>query len=88
MRDPKGLIKTYIRGAIFDEIQRVPSLLSYLQTEVDRQKTPGRFILTGSNQYMLQEKLNPILGWKGCLVEAIAIFLYRNSKFSKKRTGL
>jgi hypothetical protein len=54
--DPKGFIKNYIKGAIIDEVQRVPSLLSYLQTEVDSNPECGRFILTGSNQYMLQGK--------------------------------
>lgn len=43
--DPRGFLAGLADGAVIDEIQRVPELLSWIQTEVDRQPTPGRFIL-------------------------------------------
>lgn len=46
--DPLDLLERYGDRVIFDEVQRVPELLSYLQAEVDRERTPGRFVLTGS----------------------------------------
>jgi predicted AAA+ superfamily ATPase len=46
--DPRGFLAPLRDGAILDEVQRVPSLLSYLQPEVDADARPGRFILTGS----------------------------------------
>jgi predicted AAA+ superfamily ATPase len=46
--DPRGFLATYASGAILDEIQRAPDLLSYLQGEVDARPVAGRFILTGS----------------------------------------
>ena len=49
--DPRGFLGQYPEGAIIDEVQHVPSLLSYIQTIVDAQKTNGMFILTGSNQF-------------------------------------
>lgn len=45
--DPRGFLSQHRDGAVFDEVQRAPELLSYLQEEVDRDPTPGRFILTG-----------------------------------------
>lgn len=85
INDPKGLLKTYRKGAIFDEIQRVPALLSYLQTEVDRQKTSGRFILTGSNQYRLQEKVTQSLAGRVALLKLLPLsFQEIQSKLSKK----
>ena len=60
-QDPIGFLKKYKRGAIFDEIQRVPSLFSYLQTEVDNDDAPGRYILTGSHQFSLVERITQSL---------------------------
>ena len=51
--DPRGFLHQYSKGAIFDEVQRVPKLLSYLQQMVDEDLRPGRFILTGSQQFGL-----------------------------------
>ena len=48
--DPKGFLKSYAPPVIFDEIQRVPKLLSFIQTAVDENKTYGQYILTGSHQ--------------------------------------
>ncbi len=59
--DPRGFLAQYQAGAIFDEIQRVPNLLSYLQTMIDDQPTNGRFILTGSHNYLLQQHVSQTL---------------------------
>jgi hypothetical protein len=55
VRDPRGFLASYPDGAVFDEIQRVPDLLSYLQGIVDADRRPGRFILTGSHQAQLKK---------------------------------
>jgi predicted AAA+ superfamily ATPase len=46
--DPRGFLTDLRGGAVIDEVQRVPALLSYLQEEVDARPRPGRFVLTGS----------------------------------------
>src|SRR5688572_30241128 len=46
--DPRSFLEHYSQGAIFDEIQRAPQLLSYIQTFVDEAEEKGLFILTGS----------------------------------------
>jgi predicted AAA+ superfamily ATPase len=51
--DPRGFLEEYNEGAIIDEVQYVPQLLNYLQEAVDRKPTPGRFILTGSQNFAL-----------------------------------
>ncbi len=48
--DPRGFLASLPRGAVIDEVQRAPDLLSYLQVEVDEHPAPGRFVLTGSQQ--------------------------------------
>ncbi len=47
-QDPRGFLGELVKGAVIDEVQRVPTLLSYLQEEVDARPRPGRFVLTGS----------------------------------------
>jgi len=53
LEDPRGLLQQYKDGAIFDEIQRVPELPTFLQGMVDADPRPGRFILTGSEHLVL-----------------------------------
>ena len=53
MEDPRGFLARFKEGAIFDEAQRWPDLFSYLQGMVDAERKPGRFILTGSQQFGL-----------------------------------
>ena len=51
--DPRGFLARFSKGAIFDEAQRWPALFSYLQGMVDEDRTPGRFVVTGSQQFGL-----------------------------------
>lgn len=61
MEDPRGFLSNYSHGAVLDEIQRVPELFSYLQQVLDEQQTNGLFILTGSNNFLLQENISQSL---------------------------
>ncbi|WP_256013411.1 ATP-binding protein [Desertivirga xinjiangensis] len=59
--DPRGFLEQYQEGAIFDEAQRVPQLFSYLQQILDESTEKGKFILTGSNNFLLQENISQSL---------------------------
>lgn len=59
--DPRGFLASCRDGAVIDEVQRVPSLLSYLQTDVDEDPRPGRFILTGSQHFGLSAAISQSL---------------------------
>ena len=59
--DPEGFLKEYKAGAIFDEVQRVPLLFRYLQEILDNNKKRGQFILSGSNNFLLQEQISQSL---------------------------
>lgn len=59
--DPKAFLKRYPSKTIFDEIQRCPHLLSYLQTMVDATQTNGQFVLTGSHQLELRQAISQSL---------------------------
>jgi predicted AAA+ superfamily ATPase len=49
LEDPRGFLKQFPKGAILDEIQNCPQITSYLQEIIDREPTPGRWVLTGSH---------------------------------------
>jgi len=59
--DPRGFLSTYSDGAILDEVQRTPELFSYLQQILDEKEEQGQFILTGSNNFLLQENISQSL---------------------------
>ena len=59
--DPRGFLSNYPNGAILDEAQRVPSLFSYLQQILDESSSNGLFIITGSNNFLLQENISQSL---------------------------
>ena len=59
--DPRALLRRHSGKVIFDEIQRAPGLLSYLQVIVDEHKDNGQFVLTGSHQLQLREAITQSL---------------------------
>jgi len=59
--DPRSFLQEYDSKIIFDEVQRVPELFSYLQTIVDEKKIMGQFILSGSQNFNLMESITQTL---------------------------
>lgn len=63
LADPRGFLADYQNphGLILDEIQNVPSLLSYIQSKVDEHPIHGYFILTGSQNFLLNQSITQTL---------------------------
>lgn len=59
--DPRGFLAEYQQGAVLDEIQQAPGLVSYLQAEVDERPEPGRFIITGSQHFGISQIISQSL---------------------------
>lgn len=59
--DPRGFIAEYQDRTIIDEVQRVPALLSYLQTHTDLAGKNGMYILTGSQNFQLLSSIDQSL---------------------------
>ena len=59
--DPRGFLKDCGTKCIIDEAQRVPDLFSYLQTIVDSRDECGQFILSGSHNFLLMERISQSL---------------------------
>ena len=73
--DPRGFLGSLSGGAILDEIQRAPELLSYLQTLVDQNPIAGRFILTGSQQFELMRHVAQSLAGRTALLKLLPFTL-------------
>lgn len=73
--DPRGFLAQHPDGAVLDEIQRAPDLLSYLQGMVDEDRRPGRFILTGSQQFELMTRVSQSLAGRTALVRLLPFTL-------------
>jgi len=59
--DPKAFLDQFSKGAILDEVQRTPELFSYLQQVLDENDQTAQFILTGSNNFLLQQSITQSL---------------------------
>lgn len=71
VEDPRGFLAQYADGAILDEIQRAPNLVSYLQEIVDDTPRDGRYILTGSQQFEVSNTINQSLAGRTALVKLL-----------------
>jgi hypothetical protein len=71
--DPRGFLAAYASGAILDEVQRVPDLLSYLQGEVDARPSAGRFILTGSANLALLSRVSQSLAGRTAMLTLLPL---------------
>jgi len=68
MADPPGFVAELPRRVILDEVQRVPELFTAIKAEVDRRRTPGRFLLTGSANVLLVPALADSLAGRMALL--------------------
>lgn len=71
--DPRGFLREVADGAVIDEVQNVPELLSYLQGEVDDRPKPGRFVLTGSQNFALSASVSQSLAGRVGLAELLPL---------------
>ena len=69
--DPRGFLKNYSGRCILDEVQRVPSLFSYLQTKVDADNKTGQYILSGSQNFMLLSSISQSLAGRVALLRLL-----------------
>jgi uncharacterized protein len=81
--DPRGFLGQFKNGAILDEIQRAPHLFSYLQQVLDETKRKGLFILTGSNNFLLQENITQTLSGRIAYLQLLPLS-FQELKDSKK----
>lgn len=73
LEDPRKFLGEVPDGAIFDEIQNAPEILSYIQAIVDKKKKNGMFILTGSQQLNLMNSITQSLAGRTAIVKLLPL---------------
>ncbi|MCL4741172.1 MAG: ATP-binding protein [Phycisphaerales bacterium] len=71
--DPRAFLAQYPNGAIIDEVQRAPALPSYLQGIIDADPTPGRWVLTGSQNLALLETVSQSLAGRSAVLHLLPL---------------
>jgi predicted AAA+ superfamily ATPase len=73
LQDPKRFLQRFPQGAVLDEVQRCPELLSWLQAWVDERGIMGDFVLTGSSQFDLMVGVTQTLAGRVGRVELLPL---------------
>ncbi len=84
--DPRSFLHPISKGAVFDEIQNVPSIISYLQQIVDEHKMKKTFILTGSNNFSLVNHVSQSLAGRTAILKLLPFSLQEISSFLSRST--
>lgn len=87
-RDPRGFLAEYPDGAVIDEIQHAPDLSSYIQTIVDEQPEPGRYIVTGSQHFGLTRTITQSLAGRTAIVHLLPLSFDELIAFDSATTDL
>ena len=74
--DPRGFLDRYRSNVILDEVQRVPALISYLQSHVHRLGENGRVVITGSHNFLLMEQITQSLAGRVGLTRLLPFAAY------------
>ncbi|HEU64998.1 MAG TPA: ATP-binding protein [Chlamydiae bacterium] len=82
--DPRAFLEEYKGGLIIDEAQNVPDLFSYIQVIVDETNEPGQYILTGSQNFLLLEKITQSLAGRVAIFHLLPLSLEELKKSKYK----
>ena len=81
--DPRAFLAQFPQGAVLDEVQRVPDLLSYLQGVIDADPAPGRWILTGSQNFSLLESVSQSLAGRTAVYNLLTLTRGETMRFDR-----
>ena len=71
--DPRTFLKRHPPPVIFDEIQYVPELLSYIKTAIDDRRMPGQWLLTGSQNFTLMAGVTQSLAGRAAILSLLPL---------------
>ncbi len=81
--DPRGFLARFPQGAVLDEVQRAPDLLSWLQGVIDADPAPGRWILTGSQNFSLLESISQSLAGRTAVYNLLPLTRGETMRFAR-----
>ncbi|MBC8458783.1 MAG: ATP-binding protein [Deltaproteobacteria bacterium] len=74
-QDPRRFLQEIPNGAVLDEIHKVPELPSYIQQIADEKKNTVRFVLTGSSQLLIMQKVTQSLAGRTAILKLLPLSL-------------
>ena len=75
LEDPRGFLSQFSDKVILDEVQHTPDLFSYIQTIVDIKDISGQFVLTGSQNFLLLQKVSQSLAGRCAILHLLPFSL-------------
>lgn len=89
IKDPRGFLDQFAKaGAVVDEVQRVPELTSYLQPLIDENPSPGRWILTGSQNLTLLQSVSQSLAGRSSVLHLLPLTYSEIQRFKNAPKSL
>jgi uncharacterized protein len=85
--DPVTFFNRFPEGAIIDEAQKCPELFSYIQHNVDENYMPGKFILTGSQNFLLLQSITQSLAGRVSMLKLLPFTLNELNSFNLDGEG-
>ena len=82
--DPRAFLARYKNGAIIDEAQHVPELFNYMQGILDQTQKEGFYILTGSNNFLLQQSISQSLAGRIGYIDLLPLCYAEIIQFKQK----
>ena len=73
LADPRRFLARFPDGAVLDEVQRAPEILSYLQGRVDASQRMGEFVVTGSQQFGLMDGITQSLAGRVGMLQLLPL---------------
>ncbi|MDB2447340.1 ATP-binding protein [bacterium] len=83
--DPRGFLEGVDNSCIFDEVQKVPELFSYLQEVLDDKKDKRKFVLSGSNNLKLSSKVSQTLAGRTRILQILPLTYSELPKKERKK---
>jgi len=71
LEDPRGFLNQFVGPVVLDEIQRTPELFSYIQGIVDNDASPGQYVLTGSQNFLLLRSISQSLAGRSAILHLL-----------------
>lgn len=75
IEDPVGFLRQFQPPLIIDEIQYVPKLLSYIKTAIDKDRRPGNWLITGSQNFTLMKGITQSLAGRAAILSLLPFSL-------------
>jgi len=88
LADPVSFLKAFPTGAILDEVQKAPELFSYLQGILDASDEKGKFILAGSNNFLLLESISQSLAGRVGYLDLLPFSIHETEICPRPPSGL